>query len=81
MFYMVSTDVDALRRFVFETRFLATYEIDDDMIGSVKASDEALLQLGFDWLANVMFNEPTIEMKPDILQAAIGAAREEMGGM
>jgi Fe-S-cluster containining protein len=80
MFYMVSTDVDAFRRFVFETRFLATYDLDDDMVENIKTNDEALLQLGFDWLRNVMFNEPTIAMKQDVLQRAIGAAREELGG-
>ncbi len=80
MFYVISTDVDAFRRFVFETRFLATYEIDPDMVENIKTNDEALLQLGFDWLRNVMFNEPTIAMKQDVLQRAIGAAREELGG-
>ncbi len=80
MFYTISTDIDAFRRFVFETKFLKIYEIDDDMVASVKANDEALLQLGFDWLRNVMFNEPTMAMKRDVLQQAIGAAREEMGG-
>jgi len=28
MFFMVSTDVDAFRQFVFETKFLDTYAID-----------------------------------------------------
>ena len=79
MFYMVSTDVDAFRRFVFETKFLATYEIDDDMVENVRTNDEALLQLGFDWLRNVMFNDPAIAMKQDVLQRAIGAAREALG--
>lgn len=81
MFYMVSTDVDAFRRFVFETKFLATYEIDDDMVANVRTNDEALLQLGFDWLGNVMFNDPAITMKKDVLQRAIGAARREMGAV
>ncbi len=80
MFYMVSTDVDAFRRFVFETKFLATYEIDADLVESLGADDVALLQLGFDWLQNVIFNEPTVAMREDVLQGAIGAAREELGG-
>ena len=80
MFYMVSTDLDAFRRFVFETKCLAIYDIDQDMVDSVRVNDEALLQLGFDWLRNVMFNEPTIAMRQDILQQAIGKAREGLGG-
>lgn len=80
MFYMVSTDIDAFRRFVFDTKFLQTYEIDDDMIEAIRSNDEALLQLGFDWLKNVMFNDATLTMKQSVLQEAIGAARNEMGG-
>jgi hypothetical protein len=30
--------------------------------------------LGFDWLKNVLFNEQTINMKEDVLQAAIASA-------
>ncbi len=80
MFYMVSTDIDAFRRFVFETKFLETYDIDDDMIEAVRTKDEALLQLGFDWLKNVMFNEETLSLREPVLQQAIAAARDEMGG-
>jgi len=79
MFFMVSTDVDAFRRFVFETRFLETYIIDPDVVESLKTDDIALLQLGFDWLKNVLFNEQTINMKEDVLQAAIARGRSDMG--
>ena len=81
MFYMVSTDIDAFRRFVFDTKFLQTYQLDDDMIEAIRSKDEALLQLGFDWLKNVMFNDTTLAMKQSVLQEAIGAARTEMGGV
>jgi len=80
MFFMVSTDVTAFRRFVFETRFLETYAIDADDVERLKTDDVALLQLGFDWLRNVLFNEQTINMRPDVLQAAIARARTDMGG-
>ncbi|MCP5372940.1 MAG: YkgJ family cysteine cluster protein [Hyphomicrobiales bacterium] len=79
MFFMVYTDVDAFRRFVFETRFLDTYEIEPEAQDLLRESDEALLALGFDWLKNVFFNEPTVSMKENVLQGAIAKAREEMG--
>jgi Fe-S-cluster containining protein len=79
MFFMVSTDVEAFRRFVFETRFLDTYAIDPELVDILKTDDIALLQLGFDWLKNVLFNEQTITMKEDVLQAAIARGRAEMG--
>ncbi len=79
MFFMVSTDAGAFRRFVFETRFLDTYAIDPKVVEVLKTNDIALLQLGFDWLKNVLFNEQTINMKEDVLQAAIARGRAEMG--
>jgi Fe-S-cluster containining protein len=79
MFFMVSTDVGAFRRFVFETRFLDTYAIDPDAVEVLKTDDIELLQLGFDWLKNVLFNEQTINMREEVLQAAIARTRTEMG--
>lgn len=79
MFYMVSSDIDAFRKFVFETKFLATYEIDDELLEAIKTDDLALLQLGLGWLRNIMFNEPTIAMKRDVLQGAMSAARHDYG--
>lgn len=81
MFYMVSTDVDAFRDFVFKTRFLQTYAVAPETVERVRADDEALLTLGFDWLKNVLFNEPTISMRQEVLQAAIARTRDEMGGV
>jgi len=79
MFYMVSTDIDAFRRFVFETRFLEIYEIEKETTEVLKANDAVLLTLGFDWLKNVIFGEPTISMKESVLKDAIAARREEYG--
>ncbi len=79
MFFMVSTDVDALRHFVFHTRFLETYEVSDETINTILYDDEALLKLGFNWLKNVLFNEKTIMIKEHVLRAAVSKARETFG--
>lgn len=79
MFYMVSTDIDAFRRFVFETRFLEIYEVEEQTVEVLKGNDAVLLTLGFDWLKNVIFGEPTISMKESVLKEAIAARREEFG--
>ena len=79
MFFMVSTDVDRFCRFVFETRFLQIYEVAPDAVERIKTDDEALLQLGFEWLKNLLFNEPTIGMRPEVLQSAIASARTGVG--
>lgn len=80
MFFMVSADFDQFRRFLFESRFLRVYEISDERIELVRTDDEALLQLGFDWLKNVLFNEQTITMRNEVLQAAVAKARTEVSG-
>ncbi|MGO8952633.1 MAG: YkgJ family cysteine cluster protein [Rhodomicrobium sp.] len=79
MFFMVSTDVDRFRKFVFESRFLSVYDIPQEALELVKTSDEALLLLGLDWMKNVLFNEPTIAMRHEVLQGAIAQARSQGG--
>ena len=81
MFYMVSTDVDAFRRFVFQTKFLDTYYVDEAVVEALQIDDEALLGLGFDWMKNLLFNEPTITMREEVLRQAIATTRGEMGGI
>jgi len=81
MFFMVSTDVERFRRFVFDSRFLQIYAIPEEALELAAKNDEALLQLGFDWLKNVLFNEPTLEMHEKVLQDAIARARTEAGGV
>jgi uncharacterized protein len=80
MFFMVSTDVDRLRKFIFESSFLKRYHVPDEALELVRTSDEALIRLGLDWLKNVLFNEPTIDIRPEVLQGAIAQARAQLGG-
>jgi uncharacterized protein len=79
MFFMVSTDVERLRKFVFESSFLERYEIPAEALDMLRESDEALICLGLDWMKNVLFNEPTLDIKQQVLQDAIAKARSETG--
>ncbi|MBF0560955.1 MAG: YkgJ family cysteine cluster protein [Alphaproteobacteria bacterium] len=79
MFFMVSTDVDGLRSFVFTTKFLETYDIAPEDIEALKTDDEGMLRLGLDWMKNVLFNEKTLAMKEAVLRASIAKIREETG--
>jgi Fe-S-cluster containining protein len=79
MFLMVSTDPDAFRRFVFSSSFLARYAVAPEMRAQLEDDDEALMQLGFDWLRSVLFNEPTLHLREHVLQEAIARARGETG--
>ena len=77
MFFMATTDPDMFRKFVFETKFLKTYKIDDKMVERLKTDDEVLMLLAFDWLKKIIFNEPTLEMYEEVLQDAIARAKAE----
>ncbi len=79
MFFMASTDVDRFRKFVFESSFLQRYDIPEEALELVRTSDEAVICLGMDWMKNVLFYEPTIEIRGEVLQQAIAQARTETG--
>lgn len=79
MFFMATTDVDAFRRFVLGSKFLGSYDVAPEAVELIKTNDHALLQLAYDWLKNVLFNEPTIALKEQVLKEAIARARTEMG--
>lgn len=79
MFFMATTDVDSFRRFVLESKFLQSYDVAPEAVEILKTDDEALLLLGYDWMKNVLFNEPTIVLKEQVMQSAIAKARAEMG--
>jgi Fe-S-cluster containining protein len=79
MFLMATTDLDAFRRFVFETSFLDRYAIEPEMRPKLATDDEALLALALDWLRAILFNEPTLPLREDVLQGAIASARAGLG--
>ncbi len=80
MFLMATTDLDAFRRFVFDTRFLDRYAVDPATHSELATDDEALLKLALAWLRAILFNEPTLPLRENVLQEAIAQARAELGG-
>ncbi len=57
LFLLASYDVDNFRSFVFESRFLDEYDVDDDTIELIKEDEEELLQFAHRWLKGVLFGE------------------------
>jgi uncharacterized protein len=80
MFLMATTDLDAFRRFIFETSFMQRYAIDPEMHPELATDDEALLRLALDWLRAVLFNEQTLPLREEVLHDAIAKARAGLGG-
>jgi Fe-S-cluster containining protein len=65
MFYMACYDVDRFRRFVFDTRFLQLFEIDEARIEALRSDDEELLEFGMQWLRFAIFGERSMKMRRD----------------
>jgi hypothetical protein len=63
MFFLVSTDLDAFRLFVFETSFLQIYDIPDEKIEKLRTDDNELLKFGYEWLKFSLFAEDTLTMR------------------
>ena len=55
MFFMASTDLAHFRRFIFESSFLDTYEIDEETIAKIKEDDVELMLFSFKYLAATLF--------------------------
>jgi len=69
MFFMVSSNTDYFREFVFGSSFLETYDIPAERIEKVRSDDAELLKLAYDWLRSAMFAEETLPFKQGVLEA------------
>ena len=70
MFYMACYDLDRFRRFVFETRFLTLFEVDEARVEALRTDDQELLDFGMQWLRFSIFGEKSMRLRP-------GAAPQE----
>lgn len=65
MFFMASTDLSHFRRFVFESSFLDTYELDPEVVEKIREDDVELMLFSFDYLANSIFGTQTIKLNEE----------------
>lgn len=76
MFFMVSTNVDRLKRFIFESSFLQKYDIDTDTLERIQNDEVAMLKFGLDWLQSALFGADKVNLKEEALEAY----RQKMAG-
>ena len=69
MFFMVSSNVDRLKRFIFESSFLDKYDVEQDILKAIKTDEVALLKFGFDWLQSALFGADKVKLKDEVLRA------------
>ena len=63
MFFMASTDLSHFRRFVFESTFLSTYQLDEQLVEKIREDDVELMLFSFDYLAHTLFGAQIPGMK------------------
>jgi len=69
MYYMACFDLDRFRRFVFDTRFLSLFLVDEARVEALRTDDEELLEFGIQWLRFTLFGEKSMKLRPDVLRA------------
>jgi Fe-S-cluster containining protein len=69
LYFMACYDLDRFRRFVFESRFLETFDLAASHVEQMRTDDEALLRFGMEWLRFALFAEPAVKVNPKILEA------------
>jgi hypothetical protein len=81
MYYMALYDADRFRRFVFETRFLEMFDIDESVVEEVRTDDEELLELAIKWLAFSLFQQCSMRLSKAAKQkhAANASAPSQVG--
>ncbi len=79
MFFMASTDLTTFRKFVFESSFLDTYEIDEETINKIKEDDVELMLFSFKYLAATLFGAQGLEVKPEKVKEKMARMKIEQG--
>ncbi|WP_417912708.1 YkgJ family cysteine cluster protein [Candidatus Electronema sp. TJ] len=77
MFFMATTDLDHFRRFVFESSFLQTYEVDQETVERIRHDDEALMRFSFKYLANTLFGAEGMSINKAKVMEKVKVMRQE----
>ncbi|MDA8106309.1 MAG: YkgJ family cysteine cluster protein [Nitrospiraceae bacterium] len=70
LFFMVSSNLDMFRDFVFNSNFLEAYEIEPAVVEKIKGDELALLKFSLKWLRFTMFGEGDFKVKDEARQVA-----------
>jgi uncharacterized protein len=77
MFFMASTDLDTFRRFILESSFLQTYEMDEETLVKIREDDVALMHFSYKYLANTLFGAKGLVVRKDKLDSKIKELRQK----
>ncbi len=63
MFFMACYNIDAFRRFVFESKFLDVFVVSPERREQMASDDVELLKFAFEWLKKTLFGEGDLEIR------------------
>ncbi|MEW5984701.1 MAG: YkgJ family cysteine cluster protein [Acidobacteriota bacterium] len=69
LYYMACFDLDRFRRFVFESRFLQTFVVDEARVDAMRTNDDDLLEFAMQWLRFALFGEKSMKIQPAVMEA------------
>lgn len=70
-FYMASYDIDSFSKFVFESRFLDVFDLDDKVVEKIKTNETELMKFGFKYIKYIMMLEQTLKIKEKVISERI----------
>nr|WP_320011724.1 YkgJ family cysteine cluster protein [uncultured Desulfobulbus sp.] len=76
MFFMASTDQETFRKFIFESSFLDTYEVDEETLAKIKEDDVELMLFANKYLANTLFGAPGLKIKDEKIKAKVAEIKQ-----
>lgn len=62
-FYMACYDLDRFRRFVFESKFLQMFDVDEKTVQKIKNDEIELMKFGFAYTKYILMMEETLKTK------------------
>lgn len=62
-FYMACYDMDRFRRFVFESKFLQMFDVDEKTVEKIKNDEIELMKFGFAYTKYILMMEETLKLK------------------
>lgn len=63
LFAMVLYDLDQFRRFVFKSRFLTLFQVDEEVLEKIWDDDEELLKFGYQYIKTVLKIAPALDLQ------------------
>ena len=69
MYFMACYNLDQFQRFVFESRLLQMFRIDNGTLTRIRANQMELLKFAFTWVEFSVFGKNTMRINPSVLKA------------